>query len=126
MMSKEEVAEILTYCKEKGISYKSRLAELGIPEWKFYEGKSRYAKQQAESPGSNGEFLQADIGWSICSDALVCHNHRPWVLKEERPAAEDDEHRASDTERHNDTDAGRDDSSVRPDDNPSIKRPCLA
>ena len=30
MMSKEEVAEIITYCKEKGISYKSRLAELGI------------------------------------------------------------------------------------------------
>ena len=43
MMSKEEVAEILTYCKEKGISYKSRLVELGIPEWKFYEGKSRSA-----------------------------------------------------------------------------------
>ena len=47
MMSKEEVAEIMTYCKEKGISYKSRLAELDIPAWKFYDSKSRYAKEQA-------------------------------------------------------------------------------
>ena len=58
MMSKEEVAEIMTYCKEKGVSYKSRLEELGIPAWKFFDSKARYAKQQAESPSSNGEFLQ--------------------------------------------------------------------
>ena len=35
MMSKEEVAEIMTYCKENGGSYKSRLSELGIPSWNF-------------------------------------------------------------------------------------------
>ena len=49
MMSKEEVAEIMTFCKERGISYKSRLAELGIPTWKFFDSKARYAKEQAES-----------------------------------------------------------------------------
>ena len=54
MMSKEEVAEIITYCKEKGISYKSRLAELGISEWKFFDSKARYARQQADNPASNG------------------------------------------------------------------------
>lgn len=54
MMSKEDVAEIMTYCKEKGISYKSRLEELGIPAWKFFDSKSLYAKQQAESPASSG------------------------------------------------------------------------
>ena len=47
-MSKEEVAEIMTYCKEKGISYKSRLEELGIPAWKFFDSKSRYAKDQPQ------------------------------------------------------------------------------
>ena len=62
MMSKEEVAEIMTYCKEKGISYKSRLSELGIPEWRFFDSKARYAKQQAESPSSNSEFLQLTSG----------------------------------------------------------------
>ena len=30
MMSKEEVAEIMNYCKEKGVTYKARLEELGI------------------------------------------------------------------------------------------------
>ena len=58
MMSKEEVAEIITYCKEKGISYKSRLEELDIPAWKFFDSKARYAKEQSESPSSSGEFLQ--------------------------------------------------------------------
>lgn len=61
-MSKEEVAEIMTYCKEKGISYKSRLAELEIPAWKFYDSKSRYAKEQADSKESAGEFLQLTSG----------------------------------------------------------------
>ena len=61
-MSKEEVAEIMTYCKEKGISYKSRLEELGIPAWKFFDSKSRYAKEQAESTASAGEFLQLTSG----------------------------------------------------------------
>lgn len=62
MMSKEEVAEIITYCREKGISYKSRLEELGIPGWKFFDSKSHYAKEQAESPASGGEFLQLTTG----------------------------------------------------------------
>jgi len=62
MMSKEEVAEIMMYCKEKGISYKSRLEELGIPGWKFFDSKCRYAKEQAESQSSAGEFLQLTSG----------------------------------------------------------------
>lgn len=62
MMSKEEVAEIMTYCKEKGISYKSRLEELDIPAWKFFDSKARYAKEQSESPASSGEFLQLTSG----------------------------------------------------------------
>ena len=31
MMTREEVAEVITYCKKNDISYKTRLAELGIP-----------------------------------------------------------------------------------------------
>ena len=40
MMTREEVAEVITYCKKNDIFYKTRLAELGIPVWKFYDSKS--------------------------------------------------------------------------------------
>ena len=42
-MTREKVAEILHYCKTKGITRKDRLKELGIAPWKFYEYKARYA-----------------------------------------------------------------------------------
>lgn len=46
MMTKEEVASIVKYCNDNGVSYKTKLSELGVPEWKFFEGKRRYAKVQ--------------------------------------------------------------------------------
>lgn len=49
MMTKEEVASIVKYCNDNGVSYKARLSELGVPEWKFFEGKRRYAKVQIPS-----------------------------------------------------------------------------
>ena len=63
MMTREEVAEVITYCKKNDISYKARLAELGIPAWKFYDSKSRYALEQ-ESSEAKGEFLQLYDGGS--------------------------------------------------------------
>lgn len=44
MLTREEIAEIVQYCKEKGVSYKSRLKEIGIAEWRFYESKRKYAE----------------------------------------------------------------------------------
>ena len=61
-MTREEVAEIITYCKDRGVTYKSRLIELGIPEWRFFESKARYAKEQTETQSSGGEFLQLSAG----------------------------------------------------------------
>ena len=58
MMTREEVAEIMTYCQEHTVSHKDRLAELGIAPWRFYDAKSRYAKQQAQAESCGGEFLQ--------------------------------------------------------------------
>lgn len=60
-MTREEVAEVMTYCKENGISYKERLTGLGIPLWKFYDSKARYAREQALSE-AKGEFLQLSAG----------------------------------------------------------------
>lgn len=57
MLTREEIAEIVQYCNEHGVSYKSRLKEIGIPEWKFYESKRRYAEAQS-SERESGEFLQ--------------------------------------------------------------------
>jgi hypothetical protein len=55
MMTKEEVAEIVSYCEEHKISYKKRLKELDIPLWKFYDSKRRYCP---DNKNTNGEFLQ--------------------------------------------------------------------
>ena len=32
MMTEEEVASIVKYCNDNGVSYKARLSELGVPE----------------------------------------------------------------------------------------------
>ncbi len=61
-MSKEQVAEIMLYCQEHGMSHKARLAELGCSAWSFYESRRRYAKEQEENPSSVGEFLQLTAG----------------------------------------------------------------
>ena len=61
MMTREEVAEVITFCKKNDISYKARLAELGIPAWKFYDSKSRYSLEQ-ESSEAKDEFLQLYAG----------------------------------------------------------------
>ena len=39
-MTREEVVEIMNYCKEHKVTYKSRLEELNIPVWRFYDSKS--------------------------------------------------------------------------------------
>ena len=45
MMTREEVAEIISYCQTNKITYKARLQELGLPAWKFYEAKAKYAEE---------------------------------------------------------------------------------
>lgn len=59
-MTQEEVASVMLYCKERGITYKARLSELGIPEWRFYSSKGRYAR--AQSGDVAGEFIQLTGG----------------------------------------------------------------
>jgi len=47
-MTKEEVASIVLHCTEQKVSFKSRLEELGIAQWRFYEAKGRYEKASGE------------------------------------------------------------------------------
>ena len=58
MMTREEVAEIIMYCKAHKVTYKSRLAELNIPVWRFYDSKSRYAEEQSSGNTSKGDFIE--------------------------------------------------------------------
>ena len=62
MMTKEEVASIVKYSNDNGLSYKARLSELGVPDGRFFESKRHYAKEQASSASSSGEFLQLTAG----------------------------------------------------------------
>lgn len=60
MMSKEEVASIVLYCKGNNVSFKDRLNELRITPWRFYAAKSQYSKQvKAEllDIGNQGNFV---------------------------------------------------------------------
>ena len=67
-MTKEEVAEVVAYCEENKVSYKQRLAELGINAWNFYDAKRKYApKQEGENAG---EFLQLVSGGTFLPDPI--------------------------------------------------------
>ena len=45
MMSKEEVAEIITYCREHNVRQCDRLKELGIASWRFYDARRKYTTE---------------------------------------------------------------------------------
>ena len=76
MMTKEEMASIVKYCNDNGVSYKARLSELGVPEWKFFVSKRRYAKEQASSASPAGEFLQLTAGGDIYTTSkMVGHTN---------------------------------------------------
>ena len=68
MMTKEEIAEVVTYCDENKISYKQRLSELGISEWSFYSAKRKYAPKQ--DGDSAGDFLQLVPGGTFLPNPI--------------------------------------------------------
>lgn len=65
MMTREEVVEIMNYCKEHKVTYKSRLEELNIPVWRFYDSKSRYAAEQSSGKTAQGEFIELPHSGSL-------------------------------------------------------------
>lgn len=75
-MTREEVVEIMNYCKEHKVTYKSRLEELNIPVWRFYDSKSRYAAEQSSGKSVQGEFIELPHRGSFCSGSFICRNKR--------------------------------------------------
>lgn len=57
-MTRDEIAAIIMYCKEHKITYKSRLANLNISVWRFYDSKSRYTVEQPFGNISKGDFIE--------------------------------------------------------------------
>lgn len=67
-MTKEEVAQVITYCEENKVSYKQRLSELGVNTWSFYDAKRKYTPKQE---GDNtGEFLQLVPGGAFLPNPI--------------------------------------------------------
>ena len=83
-MTREEVAQIVSYCEEHNISYKRRLEELGIAEWKFYDAKRKYAAK--DEMAGTGEFLQLVSGGVFQSDPIRPSRIRSGKQTKGRPA----------------------------------------
>lgn len=125
-MTREEVAEVITFCKKNDISYKARLAELGIPAWKFYDSKSRYALEQ-ESSEAKGEFLQLyDGGSSVPMPSFAATSGRKAKRPEGGRGIPDAQHRTAHSQRHDDAHPGRDGPGLYPKYNQGVQRSCLA
>ena len=71
MLTKEEVIEIVSYCKENKVTYDKRLKELGICNWSFYEAKKRYLKKEKEAPVSKGEFIQLGVNGAFVPSSIT-------------------------------------------------------
>lgn len=71
MLSKEQVLEIISYCESHGVTRKTRLQELGIREWDFYESRRRYLDQEKKEPTSTGHFIQLENGGDFVPSTVM-------------------------------------------------------
>lgn len=76
MLSKQEVLEIMAYCKENGSTYKRRLRELNIKPWRFFDAKRKYIECPDES-SKGGEFVQLVPGGDFVPAPEMTSRSRP-------------------------------------------------
>lgn len=60
-MTREEILRIEEECRERGITRRERLSELGISEGRFYHAFRKYRREDEESAGA-AEFVQLSPG----------------------------------------------------------------
>ena len=65
MLTKEEVLEIISYCKQNGVLRKDRLDQLGISKWTFYKSRSFYLRDESESGEKPGSFIELNRGGGV-------------------------------------------------------------
>lgn len=76
---------MIVYRNEDKISYKQRLAELGVKPWSFYDAKRKYApKEEGENAG---EFLQLVSGGSFLPNPIKPSRSRGNKQKESAQGA---------------------------------------
>ena len=71
MMTKEEVMDIVSYCKENKVTYEQRLKELGVSQWRFYNAKRKYLLMERDKPAVAGRFIQLGPGRTFVPDSLT-------------------------------------------------------
>ena len=54
MLTREQIEEIQTECRERGISVKNLLKEKGIPDHQYFWWKRKYSKQEVPEGDSSG------------------------------------------------------------------------
>ncbi len=59
-MTREEILDIDRYCSSNSVSVKSRLKELGISEYAYYNAKRKYRREDERQflPATQGGFIQ--------------------------------------------------------------------
>ena len=71
MMTKEDVMDIIAYCKQNKVTYDKRLKELGLSQWRFYDAKRRYLLMERDKPGVRGKFVQLASSGTFVPDSLT-------------------------------------------------------
>ena len=79
-MTREEVAEIMNYCKEYKVTYKSRLEELNIPVWRVFSGSfvpvlsfaGTTGRKQKSTPATPSGLKEMEIRTPAGSVIRIC------------------------------------------------------
>lgn len=71
MLSKEQILDIISYCKNNKISRKDRLKELGLSPWSFYQSRKKYLALEARSGSNVGEFVRLSSTGEYVSDSVT-------------------------------------------------------
>lgn len=123
MMTKEEVAAIVAYCQENKVSFKQRLAELGVPEWTFYEAKRKYAPK--ETGGERRGVPSVGARRRVPSEPDPAIPFQKYETESGVVLCCTGEHRAPYSHGNRDADQRQPDGPPDPGDHPSVVRPCL-
>ncbi len=71
MLSKEEVLDILAYCKEHGVNRKDRIRELGLTHWAFYKARRKYLEDEGEEgQAGGGRFIQLSTSGQVVPESV--------------------------------------------------------
>lgn len=81
MIAKEQIIEILAYCKQNNVTHKEGCTKFGVSQWSFYESKRRYIEQEKRCGDATGEFVQLKSDGSFVPSTITSFGSRNRVRK---------------------------------------------